>query len=165
VIVLGVDPGLTGALAWLDMQPGQQPKLLGVADMPTVQAKSGKTMKAHLNAPALASLITAPMFPHPDLAIIEEVGAMPGQGVTSMFRFGYVAGVALGVCAALSIPCEFIRPQAWQKLVGMKAGKEAGRLRASQLWPGQAHYFARVKDHGRADAALISFSQAARFSR
>ncbi len=92
----------------------------------------------------------------PDLAIIERVGAMPGQGVSSMFNFGAAYGTVIGVVSALKIPVHFVTPAKWKKHFGLSADKEEARARALQLWPGRAEMFARKKDHGRAEAALLA---------
>lgn len=160
MLVLGIDPGLSGAAA-LVHAPQCNPlaaRILALHDMPLGAAKQGKTIKNHLDLAALAKLMALPVFDMPDAAAIEEVHAMPGQGVTSMFRFGYAAGAVAGIAAAHGLPVHFIRPQEWQTLAGVRQGKGASRLRASQLFPAHAAAFGRVKDHGRADAALIAFS-------
>jgi crossover junction endodeoxyribonuclease RuvC len=93
---------------------------------------------------------------YPDAhVVIERVGAMPGQGVTSMFNFGYGAGVIEGICAALFIPYFHVLPQTWKRQMGIGADKTACREMAQKLWPGAADRFKRVKDDGRADAALL----------
>ncbi len=158
-IILGVDPGLSGALAWLAVDPSGAIELLNAADMPTAAAKQGKTMKQHILFPVLSDLIGNPLY-NTNVAVIEEVHAMPGQGVTSMFRFGYAAGAVAGVCAGHNIPTTFLRPKVWQSVAGMRQGKDAGRLRAMQLFPRQTELFRRVKDHNRADAALIAYAHA-----
>ena len=90
MILLGCDPGLTGALAWLHVSPGQAPKLLKVLDLPTIKSSFGrsKTVRAHVDIPSLVRNPPPGGLLKPDAAIIEEVGAMPKQGGTSIFRFG-----------------------------------------------------------------------------
>lgn len=157
-LILGIDPGLTGAVAWLKTDPDEcRVELLHVEDIPTAQAKQGKTMKSHLLLSALADILGNPVF-NPSHVVIEEVGAMPGQGVTSMFRFGHTAGAIAGICAGLRFPVHFVRPNVWTRQAGVRPGDDAGRLRANQLFPNQAHLFARKKDHNRADAALIAYA-------
>lgn len=167
-IVVSIDPGLTGAIAWLtrpfgaDNGPGPV-QLLAVHDIPTAKAKQGKTIKSHLLLPTLADLLRfgPPEFggalPPPLVVVIEEVGAMPGQGVTSMFRFGHTAGALAGISAGLDYPTSFMRPQRWQALAQVRKGDDAGRLRALQLWPKRSDLFGRKMDHNRADAALIGY--------
>lgn len=158
-IIVGIDPGLTGALAWLKLRDDKVVTLLGVEDMPTSKAKSGKTIKAHLILPDLARRIQSGSGLYEASAVvIEDVHAMPGQGVTSMFRFGFVAGAIEGVAVGLGLPVRKFTPQAWMKLARMKQGDDAGRLQASALFPRQSHLFARKMDHNRADAALIGYA-------
>ena len=90
-----------------------------------------------------------------DMVIIEAVGARPGQGVTSMFNFGYGAGLLEGVCAALFLPYFHVTPQTWKRQLGVGADKGECRAMCQKLWPGAAAQFKRVKDDGRADAALL----------
>lgn len=165
-VFLGIDPGLSGALAWVGIpdQPNADLILLDATDMPTVSVVSGKSKKQALNLPALADLMQHPAIPTPSGVWIEEVHAMPGQGVTSMFRFGHAAGAAAGVAAGLGLPTHYVRPTVWQRPFGIRGGeKDKSRLIASQLYPGRADLFKRKKDNGRSDAALIA-THAARAS-
>lgn len=152
MIIIGIDPGLTGAVFFIENDGPL------VADTPTiVMAKSsGKGKKTDYLPADMAKLLRdyAPLNCH---VFIEKVGAMPGQGVTSMFGFGKGYGLWIGILAALEIPYTFVTPQAWKKVMmsGM-ADKDAARLRAQELWPSKSHLFARKKDIGRADAALIA---------
>jgi crossover junction endodeoxyribonuclease RuvC len=147
--IIGIDPGLSGAVSVL-----KGLDLIEVFDMPTVLVRSGKTEKRQISEAMLAVTLRDMNISH---AYLEFVHAMPGQGVTSMFNFGMGYGVIKGVLAALSIPMTTVPPSKWQKDLGMAKGKEANRARAAQLFPNQAGLFARVKDDGRADAALIGY--------
>jgi crossover junction endodeoxyribonuclease RuvC len=91
-----------------------------------------------------------------DLAIIEAVGAMPKQGVTSMFRFGYAAGQLAGLVVGLGLPVHFTTPQAWQRFhrIGGVAG--AARQRALELYPHLSALLARRKDDHRCDVLLLA---------
>ena len=93
-----------------------------------------------------------------DLAVawVEDVHSMPGQGVASTFKFGRSVGVVEGALSALGIPIRWVSPAKWKKAMGLPADKGAARRRAIELWPDHAHLFARVKDDGRAEAALIA---------
>jgi crossover junction endodeoxyribonuclease RuvC len=146
----GIDPGLSGAIAFFNPDKG----LLIVHDMPTVEVTRNGKKKNEINAYALANL-----FPvlATDEAVLERVGAMPGQGVTSVFSFGRSVGIVEGVLAALSISVTIVSPQAWQKAAGVRGGKDGSRLRASELFPNYAALFSRKKDDGRADAALMAW--------
>ena len=81
---------------------------------------------------------------------------MPKQGVSSTFKFGKAYGVVIGVVAALKIPVHFVAPSVWKRHFGLSADKEEARARALQYWPERAELFARKKDHGRAEAALLA---------
>jgi crossover junction endodeoxyribonuclease RuvC len=143
-MIVGIDPGISGAVAWVS----DEGFLLSAMDMPTLEVNG----KAKVNPYILTSELG---FRKPKIVVIEEVGAMPGQGVTSMFNFGYSAGILAGVCAGLGIPTVFYRPAAWKRQAGVSADKGAARQMAQRLWPG-SRAFDRVKDHGRAEAALLA---------
>jgi len=147
--VIGIDPGISGAIAVFE-----DGVLLRVVDMPTLGIDSGKTTKRHISAVTLAMYLEICPDAH---VVIERVGAMPGQGVTSMFNFGRSAGIIEGVVAALRMPSTYVTPAAWTKAVGRAAGKDASRMRAMELFPSKADLFKRAKDDGRADAALIAY--------
>jgi crossover junction endodeoxyribonuclease RuvC len=149
-VILAIDPGAKGALAFFDPDKGT----LDIVDCPTVEVKRGAKAKNEISPQMLAAIISARS---PASAILERVGAMPGQGVSSMFQFGRGVGMYEGVLAALQIPVTYVTPQAWQKAVNARQGKDAGRARAAELYPAYANCFSRVKDDGRADAALMAY--------
>ena len=121
--------------------------------MPTlILARAGKS-KREVDAHVLADWIECE---RPGHALIENVGAMPGQGVSSVFAFGKGYGVIIGVLCALQIPVTFVSPQRWKKALAVPAAKDGARARASQLLPSAASNWSRVKDDGRAEAALIA---------
>jgi hypothetical protein len=99
----------------------------------------------------------------PDAAIIEAVNAMPGQGVSSTFKFGKGYGIALGILGALHVPVYPVTPGRWKKHFGLSSDKDLSREAALRLWPAHAGTFARKKDAGRAEAALIARYGAERF--
>jgi len=145
MLVVGIDPGATGALAFIDDRDG----LMAVYDMPTTKNKQGKNL---VNATLLAQLLRVEQ---PKKAIIERVSAMPGQGVTSMFNFGMGYGVVLGVIASLGIPHELVTPQTWKRAAGLiGADKDYARTKVLEMYPHAD--VARKKDIGRADAILIA---------
>ena len=150
MIVLGIDPGLSGALALLDSEMNS----LTIWDMPVVEVVRNRVKKREVNAAGVADIIAGHGIEH---CYMERVGAMPGQGVTSVFSFGRSTGILEGVLAAYEIPVTIITPQAWQKAAGVRDGKDASRLRAAQLFPVYSAMFGRKKDDGRADAALIAW--------
>lgn len=151
MLVIGVDPGATGAIALLF-----SPTDLVVFDTPTVEVTRGKRDVRQVDPGMLAALIRESL-PTPAHAFVEKVGAMPNQGVSSMFAFGRAAGIVEGVLAGLNVPATHVQPQAWIKACAVVGGKDGSRARASQLFPRHASLFRRVSDHGRADAALIAY--------
>ena len=149
MMILGIDPGLSGALAFFDTESED----LVVIDMPTVEMTRNGKNKREVSPALVADLFAGQSIKQ---AYIERVSAMPGQGVSSMFSFGRSVGVVEGVLAAYEIPTTFVTPQAWMKAMGIRAGKDASRERAMQLFPKYSGLFARKKDDGRSDAALIA---------
>lgn len=147
--IVGIDPGISGAIAMYDPE-GQ--RMLRVADMPITAKSSGKGNQVAAHALAIILRDMAPTF-----AVVEQQGAMPGQGVTSMLSLGRTLGVIEGVLAALEIPYVLVQPQAWKKRAGLKgADKDKSRTLAMQMFPGHATDLARKLDHGRAEAMLIA---------
>jgi crossover junction endodeoxyribonuclease RuvC len=144
VIVLAIDPGISGAFAWCDGT-----RLLSVEDMPTIEVRGKKKVSAASVAEIMRSMKV-------DLVVIEAVHSMPGQGVSSSFGFGRSLGVLEGVAAGLGLPVEMAVPAVWKRLAGAPADKGACRQMATQYWPGKAELFKRAKDDGRADAALLA---------
>jgi crossover junction endodeoxyribonuclease RuvC len=150
MVILGIDPGLSGAIAVLDLSN----KLLAVHDMPTTTIRSGKSDKRQLSEAMLSSLVKQTNAQH---SYLEFVSARPGQGVASMFNFGVGYGAIRGVLAGLGVPMSTVTPAKWQRDLNLAKGKDANRARAAQLFPEFAYLFSRVKDDGRADAALIAW--------
>ena len=149
--IIGVDIGVNGAIAHLT----DDGNLLGVYDMPALDGGNGG--RRAVNAPLLADVIAKLHASH---AYVEYVGARPGEGAVGAFSFGRSRGVVEGVCAALVLPVTMITPPRWKRLVGIVAGKnkELSRSEAVRRWPGLATMFSRVKDDGRAEAALIGLA-------
>lgn len=145
-ITLGIDPGLSGAIAAVDHAGA----LIGAWDMPVAGGEVSPAMMHYLfDGVADWREIAS--------AAIESVHSMPGQGVSSTFKFGQATGTVLGFLGAGGIPVVKVTPQTWKKhhrLIGKD--KEAGRLLALETWPEQADLFRLKKHHGRADAALIA---------
>jgi hypothetical protein len=140
--ILGIDPGVSGAIAFYFTQ---EPSRVAVFDVPIAGGE--------INSPALADLINGYA---PDFAIIEAVGAMPGNGAVSMFNFGRAYGDVRGVIGALKIPLHLVRPQVWKKHFKLDKDKEKSRMLANNLFPACSDHFKRKKDDGRAEAALIA---------
>lgn len=148
--ILGVDPGISGALVTWD---GSSIRLL---DVPTIKVKVGKSLKSRIDAYALGNWLdlhrNAIRF-----AVIEQVGAMPKQGVTSSFNFGFTTGVLHGALAGNAIPMRTVVPGVWKRAFGLIGQpKDASRQAASRLAPQFSHYWARAKDDGRAEAFLLA---------
>lgn len=146
-MIIGIDPGCSGAIVVLDSAG----KYVAHLDMPTVQ--DGKSSR--VNAAAIAAFL----HEHRPIchAFIEKVGAMPGQGVTSMFTFGDACGVVRGVIAGMFIPYTMITPQAWKRSAGLiGSDKDAARSRAIQLYPDLRILDQKGKGQAVADALLIA---------
>lgn len=147
--VIGIDPGASGAVAILD----HEGDLIEVWDIPTVEIKSGKTVKKRISPEMFAAEIRNWQDAHS--CYTEKVSAMPGQGVSSMFQFGESLGIIRGIMAGMAIPLTLVTPANWKRDMKLPTGKEWSRQRAAQMWPKHAKSFARVKDDGRAEAALL----------
>ncbi len=149
-LALGVDIGVAGAIAVLTSAGA----LLDVFDMPVLA--DGPAGRRNVNAALLAETVAKS---HATEAFVEFVGARPKEGAVGAFAFGRSSGVIEGVMAALGLPVVFLTPPTWKRLVGIPPGKEgakdAARSEAIRRWPAHARLFARVKDDGRAEAALI----------
>lgn len=148
----GVDPGLDGAIALFEPVNS----LLHVWDMPTVEILVTGKKKRRVDLHALARLI---MQHHLVIAkgAIEEVGAMPGQGVTSMFNFGWSACAPEMAMACFGVPYLTIPPSRWKRQMRIGKDKEGARREASRLLPQHAANWARKKDDGRAEATLLAY--------
>jgi crossover junction endodeoxyribonuclease RuvC len=145
MIVMGIDPGASGAIAVI------REREVEVVDMPVGQILVGKTKRKRISPEMLAHDIRA--FMPFDVAYIEEVNALPRQGVSSVFTFGQAHGLVLGVVASLGVRIVRVRPQLWQKTV---AARGDPRPRALELYPSMVPELKRIKDEGRADAILIA---------
>jgi len=147
-IYIGIDPGFSGAIAFY----APKENIVSVYDMPVYQNAKGKT---EINLYELHDIL-APETDEPHMAIIEQVAAMRGQGVTSMFRFGQSYGATQMAVASHKIPMQFVTPAKWKSYLGLSRDKGVSRSLASQRFPKQADLFKRVKDDGRAEAALLA---------
>ena len=149
--IIGIDPGLSGAIAVLEDN-----KVLGIYDMPVMA--DGKKSKRQLNSAQLVSIIKQNVSNNDELAIVvEQVNAMPGQGVTSMFNFGQTFGAIKGVCAALELPIFFVRPSKWKKHFELiNSSKDSSRTKAIEMYPKLSDQLTKKKDVNKSDAILIA---------
>ena len=149
--IIGIDPGLSGAIAVLEDN-----KVLGIYDMPVMA--EGKKSKRQLNSAQLVSIIKQNVSNNDELAIVvEQVNAMPGQGVTSMFNFGQTFGAIKGVCAALELPIFFVRPTKWKKYFELlNSSKDASRTKVIEMYPSLSNQLSKKKDVNKSDAILIA---------
>lgn len=160
--ILGCDPGVSGALAIVSGDP-RTPALVTVRDMPTLHLSTAGKERNRLDHSALGAWLMANAS-RIDHAVIEQVGAMPKQGVSSTFQFGMSYGALVQALASACIPYGFVTPRRWQAGVGLAAGggKDASLALAKRLWPvskdeGGALAFRLARHHGRADAALMAW--------
>lgn len=149
---LGIDPGLSGALAFYNPLDGD----LKVYDMPTHEIKVSGKKKRTMDIFGLANILD-PMANEIIVAAVEEVGAMPKQGVTSSFNFGFNAGCAQMAVAAYFIPLKTIRPNVWKAAMGITRDKNEARRQASRLLPKHSNLWPLVKHDGRAEAAMLAY--------
>lgn len=149
--IIGIDPGLSGAVAVLTGTDS-----LAVLDMPIMTVERNGKAKRQVSASELAEIIY--IMKNDDCHVfVEKVSAMAGQGVTSVFSFGRSFGMIEGILAAFKLPVTYVAPATWVKAVGRGQGKDASRARAMEIFPNNQTDFKRVKDDGRADAALIAY--------
>ena len=151
-MIIGIDPGKAGAVAWVS----EGGHLIEVRDLPFT--------KEGLMCAVLAEWVSGPGR-RPTHAFLERVAARPGAGVSGMFNFGRGYGQIEGVLSAVGIPVTLVTPGKWKGDLRLSADKAASRARAAQLWPGLAGMFARVRDDGRAEAALIALHGANSITR
>ena len=153
MLIIGIDPGISGSICFF-----QDGKIIDVVEMPTMT--EGKKNKKQVNGSQIFNEISDRIrkLDKKDIkVIIEQVSAMPGQGVTSMFNFGQSFGVIKGICAALSLPIYFVRPARWKKHFNLiKTNKDASRTKVIEVYPEISNKLHRKKDSNRADAILIA---------
>ena len=149
--IIGIDPGLSGAIAILEKK-----KVLNLFDMPVMA--EGKKNKKQLNSAQLVNIIRENSIGDEEIAVVvEQVNAMPGQGVTSMFNFGQTFGAIKGVCAALNLPIFFVRPSKWKKYFELiNSSKDSSRTKVIEMYPSLSSQLAKKKDVNKSDAILIA---------
>ena len=153
MLIIGIDPGISGSICFFE-----DGKIIDVFEMPTMT--DGKKNKKQVNGAQIYNEISSKIkgIEKQNLrVIIEQVSAMPGQGVTSMFNFGQSFGILKGICSAMQLPMYFVRPAKWKKYFGLiKSEKDASRTKAIEMFPYFSSQLSKKKDSNKADAILIA---------
>ena len=153
MLIIGIDPGISGSISFLD-----NGKIIEVIEMPTMA--EGKKNKKQVNGSQIYNEIlkrTKHIDKKDIRVIIEQVSAMPGQGVTSMFNFGQSFGILKGMCSAMQLSMYFVRPAKWKKYFNLiNSEKDASRTKAIEIFPYFSSNLAKKKDSNKADAILIA---------
>ena len=153
MLIIGIDPGISGSICFF-----KNGEIKDVIDMPTMT--EGKKNKKQVNGSQIFNEISKRIkeIDRKDIkVVIEQVSAMPGQGVTSMFNFGQSFGILKGICSAMQLPMYFIRPLKWKKYFNLiNSEKDASRTRAIEIFPYFSSNLSRKKDSNKADAILIA---------
>ena len=153
MLIIGIDPGISGAICFFE-----NGEVKDVIDMPTMS--EGKKNKRQVNGRQIFNEISSRINNY-DLkninVVVEQVSAMPGQGVTSMFNFGQSYGIIKGICSAMQLPIFFVRPAKWKKHFDLiKSQKDASRTKAIEIFPKISSILSKKKDANKADAILIA---------
>ena len=148
-MILAVDPGLHGALAWTDGLA------LAVRDMPTRRQPVNGKDRLVIDEDGVAQMLRTCRI-RTDTLLIEHVNGMPGQSGPAAFTFGYGVGVIVGAAKALGYRVETVAPSRWKGAMAVPADKDGARARASEAWPAYAGLWARKMDDGRAESALMA---------
>ncbi len=153
MLIIGIDPGISGSLCFFN-----DGKVIDLVEMPSMA--EGKKNKKQVNGAQIYNEIYLRIkdVETKDIkVVIEQVSAMPGQGVTSMFNFGQSFGVLKGICSAMQLPMYFVRPARWKKYFNLiNSEKDASRTKAIQIFPYISQKLSRKKDSNKADAILIA---------
>ena len=153
MFIIGIDPGITGSLCFFE-----NGKIIDVIEMPNMP--EGKKNKRQVNGAQVYHEISKKiknLEKENVKVIVEQVSAMPGQGVTSMFNFGQSFGVLKGICSAMQLSVYFIRPVKWKKYFNLiNSEKDASRTKAIEIFPYFSSQLSKKKDSNKADAILIS---------
>jgi crossover junction endodeoxyribonuclease RuvC len=153
MLIIGIDPGISGAICFFENGEVKE-----IIDIPIMA--DGKKNKRQINGPQVYNEISSRIKNTPRkeiVVVIEQVSAMPGQGVTSMFNFGQSFGVLKGICSAMQLSMRFIRPAKWKKYFGLiKTEKDASRTKVIEIFPYISSQLSKKKDSNKADAILIS---------
>ena len=153
MLIIGIDPGISGSICFF-----QDGKIVEVVEMPTMT--EGKKNKKQVNGSQIFNEISEKIkkLDKKEIkVVIEQVSAMPGQGVTSMFNFGQSYGILKGICSSMQLPMYFVRPAKWKKYFNLiNSEKDASRTRAIEVFPYFSSQLSRKKDSNKADAILIA---------
>ena len=153
MLIIGIDPGISGSICFFE-----NGKILDVIEMPTMT--DGKKNKRQVNGAQIYNEILKRIKKVENQnirVVIEQVSAMPGQGVTSMFNFGQSFGILKGICSAMQLPIYFVRPAKWKKYFNLiNSEKDASRTRAIEIFPYFSSELSKKKDSNKADAILIA---------
>tara|TARA_Y100001970_G_C14060796_1_gene764054 strand:- start:157 stop:651 length:495 start_codon:yes stop_codon:yes gene_type:complete len=153
MIIIGIDPGISGSICFFEDR-----KIIDVIEMPSMS--DGKKNKKQVNGAQIYNEISSRIknYSKKDVkVVIEQVSAMPGQGVTSMFNFGQSFGVLKGICSAMQLPMYFVRPAKWKKYFNLiNSQKDASRTKAIQIFPYISTRLSKKKDANKADAILLA---------
>ena len=153
MLIIGIDPGISGSICFFE-----DGKIIDVVVMPTMT--DGKKNKRQVNGSQIYNEILKRIIKIEKQnvrVIIEQVSAMPGQGVTSMFNFGQSFGILKGICSAMQLPMYFVRPAKWKKYFGLiNSEKDASRTKAIEIFPYFSSQLSKKKDSNKADAILIA---------
>ena len=152
MLIIGIDPGISGSICFFE-----NGKILEVIEMPVMT--EGKKNKKQVNGAQIYNefLKRINRKDNEIRVVIEQVSAMPGQGVTSMFNFGQSFGILKGICSAMQLPMFFVRPAKWKKYFNLiNSQKDASRTRAIEIFPYFSTQLSKKKDSNKADAILIA---------
>jgi len=153
MLIIGIDPGISGAICFFE-----NGEIKDIIDMPVMA--EGKKNKRQINGSQLYNEIIERIknVSKKDIfVVVEQVSAMPGQGVTSMFNFGQSFGVIKGICSAMQLPIYFVRPAKWKKYFNLlKTEKDASRSKVIEIFPYISAKLSRKKDSNKADAILLA---------
>ena len=153
MLIIGIDPGISGSICFFE-----DGLIKDVIEMPTMT--DGKKNKKQVNGSQIFNEISERIKKNDKRnikVVIEQVSAMPGQGVTSMFNFGQSFGILKGICSAMRLSMYFVRPAKWKKYFNLiNSEKDASRTRAIEIFPYFSTKLSRKKDSNKADAILIA---------
>ena len=152
MLIIGIDPGISGSICFF-----KDGRILEVIEMPVMT--EGKKNKKQVNGSQIYNEFLKKINGKDDeiRVVIEQVSAMPGQGVTSMFNFGQSFGILKGICSAMQLPMFFVRPAKWKKYFNLiNSQKDASRTRAIEIFPYFSTQLSKKKDSNKADAILIA---------